>query len=85
MLLVSLCYHYQLPNIDVETGESDSSVPSQILNKDRRSQLENPSASCFGINTCPLDFGTIRVGDAVKVVRWVNGGGVLPIPPANSG
>ncbi|KIO15499.1 hypothetical protein M407DRAFT_87042, partial [Tulasnella calospora MUT 4182] len=24
MLLVSLCYHYQMPNIDVETGEPDS-------------------------------------------------------------
>ncbi|KIO15626.1 hypothetical protein M407DRAFT_34788 [Tulasnella calospora MUT 4182] len=84
MLLVSLCYHYQMPNIDVETGEPDSSAPSQILNKYRRSQLENPSASCFGINTPPLDSEDIRVGDLVKVVRWVKGG-VIPIPPANSG
>lgn len=85
MLLVSLCYRCQMPNIDVETGEEDTSIPSQILNKYRRSQLENPSASCFGINTCPLDFGILRVGDPVKVNRWVKRGGILPIPPANSG
>ncbi|KAG8899358.1 hypothetical protein FRC01_010574, partial [Tulasnella sp. 417] len=29
MLLVSLCYRCQMPNIDVETGEPDASVPSQ--------------------------------------------------------
>lgn len=84
MLLVSLCYRCQMPNIDVETGEPDTSVPSQVLNKYRRSYLENPSASCFGINTCPLDSGTFRVGEPVNVSRWVKGGGVLPIPPANS-
>ncbi|KAG8901856.1 hypothetical protein FRB99_005033 [Tulasnella sp. 403] len=42
ILVVSRCHRCQIPNLDVETAESDSSVPSQVLTKYRREDLENP-------------------------------------------
>ncbi|KAG8995097.1 hypothetical protein FRB94_009474, partial [Tulasnella sp. JGI-2019a] len=55
-----------------------------LLNKYRRTDLDNQSSSCFGMNSCSLSSGVFHVGDRVQVLRRAKGGGILPIPPVTS-
>ncbi|KAA1467918.1 hypothetical protein DENSPDRAFT_833082 [Dentipellis sp. KUC8613] len=69
--LTSKCTRCMLPNIDPITGARSSALPSKPM-KAFRIGLDpsNMGDSCFGCNAVPAGYGTLHVGDIVRVKEW---------------
>jgi hypothetical protein len=63
----------QVPNTDQDTGEVDPSLLKVLLNRRNNVALEGNAKAkgCLGVNCFPNGRGVIRVGDEVRVEKWL--------------
>jgi hypothetical protein len=63
----------QVPNTDQDTGEVDPSLLKVLINRRNNVALEGNAKAkgCLGVNCFPNGRGVIRVGDEVRVEKWL--------------
>jgi uncharacterized protein YcbX len=63
----------QVPNTDQDTGEVDPSLLKVLIDRTNNVALEGNAKAkgCLGVNCFPNGRGVIRVGDAVRVKKWL--------------
>lgn len=65
----SILHLSQLPNVHPKTGERDAAVPYKVIIKyGNASDIKKP---IFGTYAVPEGDGVIRVGDKLRVRKWV--------------
>jgi uncharacterized protein YcbX len=66
-----------MPNVDQDTGEVDRSpaAPLKVLLSKRTNVALEGNAkanACMGVNGLSDGTGAIRIGDAVRVKKWIH-------------
>ena len=62
---------FQLPNVDSKTGERDPAVPLKVIVKYGNVNEKKNNKPLFGVYAVPKGKGVVRVGDGVRVRKWV--------------
>lgn len=62
-------WYRQLPNVDSQTGERDAAVPYKVIIK--YGNADSAKKPMFGTYAVPEGSGVVRVGDKVRVTKWI--------------